>query len=231
MERSASARRPTPLSPPPAASAPIISPAARALLSAGLQDLDLDPPSAVVEALLGLAAHLERWAQRLNLTAHVGQVAIVHRLILDAAALGTVLPQAERVADIGSGAGFPGIPLALLWPHARVTSIDARERRIHYQRSALRELGISNVSSQHGRAEILDPTPHDLVLAQALAPPERALPLLVPWVAAGGIVALPGAERVPLVSTHPEIEPQPPLSYQVPCGGPRRTLWLGRRRS
>ena len=63
-----------------------------------------------------LALLLERWSQRINLTGHRGALAIAERLLLEAAALSQVLPAAETIADLGSGAGIPGLPLAICRP-------------------------------------------------------------------------------------------------------------------
>ena len=62
-----------------------------------------------------------------------------------------------------------GLPLAILHPRRRVTLVESRERRHHFQRAAVRELGLGNVEPQLGRAESLEARPHDAVVAQAMA--------------------------------------------------------------
>lgn len=205
--------------------------AERSLLNEGLAELELDVSEKQREALLELAAILEQWAERINLTAHRSGEAIVRRLILDAAALSKVLPDAARIADLGSGAGFPGLPLAILRPDSTLTSIEARERRHYFQRAAIRTLGLSNAHAEHGRLESLTPTPHDLVISQALAKPGVALEWMTPWAAPGGLLAIPGGATPPVLPEVKTIESQGVTRYAVPCGGPERTLWLGRRRS
>jgi 16S rRNA (guanine527-N7)-methyltransferase len=206
------------------------APAARDLLEAGFAELELDLTADRREKLLALAVLLAAWAPRLNLTAHRSQTAIVHRLILDAVALSQALPEEPgSLADLGSGAGFPGLPLAVLWPGTRVTLIESRERRVHFQRAAIRALEVRNVRALWGRSDQITREPQDLVIAQALAAPDRALQLLVPWSRPGGLLALPGAEQPPAPAEHPDVTALGVQRYRVPCGGPERTLWLGRR--
>ncbi len=91
---------------------------------------------------------------------------------------------AERIADLGSGAGVPGIPLALALPNARVTLLEGNRRKCDFMRRAVSELSLPNVEIVHGRAETWREGlgAMDLVTARALAPPEvvaeYAAPLL-----------------------------------------------------
>jgi 16S rRNA (guanine527-N7)-methyltransferase len=204
---------------------------ARDLLERGIGELglpDLSPEA--IDRLLALATLLETWSQRINLTGHRSCEAIVHRLVLDALALSSELPDVETIADLGSGAGFPGLPLALLRPRTRFTLVESRERRVHFQRSAVRAMSLTNVAIERGRIEDLPPRPHDLVIAQALARPGRAMQWMLAWAAPGALLALPGGASPPQLPELPEVEPLGVRTYRVPCAGPERTLWLGRRR-
>lgn len=199
----------------------------RSLLDEGLAELGLEATLAQREALIELAQLLDRWGRRINLTGHRGLSAVVRNLVLDSVALVAQLPEIESLADLGSGAGFPGLPAAILRPACRVTLIESRLKRHHFQRAACRALAVDNVVPLRGRAEELEPSPHAAVVAQAVARPELALALMVPWLAPGGLAILPGAATAPEVS-HPGIQPARVARYRVPCGGPERTLWLGR---
>lgn len=200
-------------------------------IALGLAELALDPPPEAPARLAALAEHLAAWAERINLTAHRTPGEIARKLLLDAAALATVLPPYGSAVDLGSGAGLPGLPLAILQPERAFLLVEARERRHHFQRSAIRELGIRNARPLLGRAESLDPAPADLAVAQAMGPPARVLEWLCRWSRPDGWIALPASEA----GEPPEspggvlgLEPRP---YAVPLGGPHRIVWIGRRRS
>lgn len=205
------------------------SPALSSVLCAGLEELSLDP--GLSESLATLCELLARWGARMNLTGHRTPEAIAQRLVLDALALGAALPLAaqESLADLGSGAGFPGLPLAILWPACRVTLVEARERRHHFQRAAIRTLGLRRVTPRRGRLEDLAPDPHAVVVAQALAQADQAVTWMLPWVAPGGWIVLPRSADAPSLTTPPGLEQASTASYRVPLGGPERTVWLARR--
>lgn len=203
----------------------------RRLLSQGLGELELAQAARddLVGSLTRLSELLARWAARINLTGFRSQEEIARRLILDAVALATALPRFESLADLGSGAGFPGLPIALLRPEARVTLVEARQRPHHFQRAVARQLGLGNVRPLRGRAEQLEPQLHAAVIAQAVAEPRQALVWMLRWAAPGGLLLIPGGERVPRLPPLTGVEPEEPLAYRVPVRGPRRTVWIGRR--
>lgn len=183
----------------------------------------------LAQALAELAELVAHWSARINLTAHRDAAAVMRGLVLEALALDLVLPDVPAMVDLGSGAGFPGLPIALLHPERRVVLIESRERRHHFQRAAVRALRIENAIPRLGRAESLPAEPHPLAVAQAMARPERALGWMLPWVEPGGILALPlsvGQEPPAPKRGVVETALQP---YAVPLGGPRRTLWTARR--
>jgi len=152
------------------------------------------------------------------------------RLILASLAIATELPRVDSIVDLGSGAGFPGLPIAIVRPDAEVLLVEARERRHHFQRAAIRTLGSQNVRAHRGRIEELEPEPAHLVIAQAVVPPPRMLPLMLPWVASGGYAVIPGAETPPDPGTHLGIAGFEVRQYREPAGGAVRTLWIGRKR-
>jgi len=181
-----------------------------------------------LEQLVDLSTLLSRWAERFNLTAHRDPEAIAQRLILDAAALLSALPPFATIADLGSGAGFPGLPIAIL-SRAEVTLVEAREKRHHFQLTAIRQLGLQNTRPLRGRIEELDPTEHEAVVAQAVGPWEEVVGWMLPWARPGGLLVLPAGREVPRCSPHEAAVEARVLSYRVPLGGPDRQLWLARR--
>jgi len=152
------------------------------------------------------------------------------RLILESLAIATELPRVDSIADLGSGAGFPGLPIAILRPEARVLLVEAREKRHHFQRAAIRALRTANVRALRGRIEALEPEPGGLAIAQAVVPPPRMLPSMLRWISSGGYAVIPGSETPPDPGTHDEIVAFEVRRYTAPAGGGARTLWIGRRR-
>ena len=198
------------------------------LIERGLSSLRIEVTRTQVQQLLELAQLLDRWSGRMNLTGHRDRDAILRRLVLESAALCGALPITSSAVDLGSGAGFPGLPIAILRPRCSVTLVESRERRHHFQRTAIRALGLGNVEAMRARIEDR-PRPHGLVTAQALATADRALELMVPWADRGGWIALPGTDARQRVIHHPDLEFVASRAYRSPAGGPRRTVWLGRR--
>ena len=204
-------------------------PEARDLLAAGVGELSLSVSDPQLASLWKLAQLLEKWSKRMNLTGHRTLGQIVRRLLLDAAALIVELPEVPTLADIGAGAGFPGFPIAILRPECQVTLVESRQRRHHFQREVIRQLGLANTSTVLGRAEALEPTPCAAAIGQAVARPADLVPLLLPWTAAGGLLLFPGGADPVAVPEDRRIRFVSCARYRVPCNGPERTLWIARR--
>jgi 16S rRNA (guanine527-N7)-methyltransferase len=188
-------------------------------------------PQLFLEPLVRLCELLAVWNRQSNLTGQRTPAEMASGICADAIALASVLPDATGIADLGSGAGFPGIPLAILRPKTGVLLVEARERRHHFQRAAQRQLGLRNVSPLLGRAEQLEPQPRPLALAQAMAEPVAVLGWLVPWTQSGGRLCLPLSSsadpehwRLPAGVVFEALRP-----YAVLPEGRERLLWIGRK--
>jgi 16S rRNA (guanine527-N7)-methyltransferase len=144
--------------------------------------------------LAAYVAELLRWGQRINLTG-MGPAGVVDRLILPSLGLAS-LPAyqgATAFADLGSGAGIPGLPLQIAAPRARCVLIEARQRRAAFLRHVVRTLGLPGVEVAEGRAEGLvwgEAQRVDLVVARAVAPVARLLPWCAPLLRPAGQVAV-----------------------------------------
>ncbi len=137
-------------------------------LAAGAEVLGLTLDDAQLAALAALLRELAEWNTRFNLTAIIEPQEMVDKHLLDSLA---VLPHLSgmRIADIGSGAGFPGLPLAIANPGRRYTLVESTGKKAGFLRHVVTTLGISNVEIQQGRAEAYRPVrPFDRVLARAL---------------------------------------------------------------
>jgi 16S rRNA (guanine527-N7)-methyltransferase len=119
--------------------------------------------------LLRLLDELERWNRTYNLTAIRDRDAMLTHHLLDSLSIHPDL-QGTTVADVGTGAGFPGLPLAVLSPQRRFTLIDSNGKKIRFVQHAARELGLANVEGLHGRVESIEGRLFDTVVARAFAP-------------------------------------------------------------
>jgi 16S rRNA (guanine527-N7)-methyltransferase len=123
------------------------------LLTAGLRELTGKPPEAEkVAALLAFLDLLAHWSRSYNLTAVRDPAAMVTRHLLDSL---SVLPwiHGPRLLDAGSGAGLPGIPLAIAGPELLVTLLDSAGKKTRFQNHVRRRLGLRNVRVVQGRLE------------------------------------------------------------------------------
>ena len=141
----------------------------------GIAALSLALPATAVPRLLDYLALLQHWNRHYNLTAVRDPHEMVTRHLLDSLA---VLPwvHGANLADLGAGAGLPGIPLALAEPSRRVTLVDSNGKKARFMRAALRELGIDNAEVVEGRVESLCGR-HDCITARAFA----SLPDMLQW--------------------------------------------------
>jgi 16S rRNA (guanine527-N7)-methyltransferase len=147
-------------------------------LADGAATLGVTVTEADVTRLLRLLDELERWNRTYNLTAIRDRDQMLTHHLLDSLAIHPDLAGTD-VADVGTGAGFPGLPLAVLNPQRRFTLIDSAGKKIRFVQHAARELGLNNVEGLHGRVETIQGRIFDTVVARAFAP----LPELVAYVA------------------------------------------------
>ena len=139
------------------------------LLSRGLQELGLDFSTSTQNRLLQFLQLLEKWNQTYNLTAVRDPEQMVPRHLLDSLAALPYL-QGTRILDIGTGAGLPGIPLALARSDLAFTLLDSNAKKTRFVRQAAHELGLKNVTVIQERAEKFHPEQKfDTLIARALA--------------------------------------------------------------
>jgi 16S rRNA (guanine527-N7)-methyltransferase len=119
--------------------------------------------------LIRLLDELERWNRTYNLTAIRNREDMLTHHLLDSLSIHPDLA-GTKVADVGTGAGFPGLPLAVVNPQRRFSLIDSNGKKIRFVQHAARELGLSNVDGLHVRAEeVKCREPFDTVVARAFA--------------------------------------------------------------
>ncbi|HEY7888186.1 MAG TPA: 16S rRNA (guanine(527)-N(7))-methyltransferase RsmG [Steroidobacteraceae bacterium] len=127
-----------------------------------------------------LLEELARWNRQFNLTGIADIEAMVSHHVLDSLAVHRHLHGAA-IADVGTGAGFPGLPLALVNPERRFTLIDSNGKKIRFVSHAMRTLGLMNVEPLQTRVETMRPErPFDTVVARAFAPLPELLETVAP---------------------------------------------------
>src|ERR1700722_12358618 len=131
--------------------------------------LGVELTAAQAARALHLLDELSNWNRTYSLTAITERVAMIRGHLLDSLSAHIELA-GTRIADVGTGAGFPGLPLALVSPQRSFTLIDSVAKKIRFVSHAVRELKLTNVSPLHARVETLaPPIPFDTVLARAYA--------------------------------------------------------------
>jgi len=139
------------------------------ILQEGLQRLDISSDESQLEALLKFIKLIEKWNKTYNLTAVRNREEMARLHILDSL---SVLPyiKGNRVADIGTGAGLPGIPLAIFLPHVEFTLVDSNSKKTRFVQQAILELKLKNVTVIHARVESFQPeTVFSTVMMRAFA--------------------------------------------------------------
>jgi 16S rRNA (guanine527-N7)-methyltransferase len=130
--------------------------------------------------LIELIDELGRWNELYNLTGITTHPQMITHHLLDSLAVNAELA-GERIADVGTGAGFPGLPLALVNPQRHFTLIDSTAKKLRFVANAVKLLRLTNVSVLHARVEKMrPPEPLDTVVARAFAPLPRLLETIAP---------------------------------------------------
>jgi 16S rRNA (guanine527-N7)-methyltransferase len=188
----------------------------RAALQRGLAELALALPATSVDKLLAYLELLAKWNKTYNLTAIRDPLQAVSLHLLDSlSVLRELADKRGALADIGSGGGLPGIPLAIAEPARRVTLNDANEKKAAFLRQAVIELGLANADVHVGRAEQWRPAPRFAVVIT------RGFASLVDFLAACRHLVAPGGVLAAMKGAYPEAE-----LAQIPadcdCGDVRR---------
>lgn len=141
----------------------------RQILQVGLEQLELEATEVQQKLLLAFVGLIEKWNKAYNLTAIRDRDEMLRLHILDSLA---VLPfvTGQKIIDVGTGAGLPGIPLAILMPDIQFTLVDGNSKKTRFVQQAVLELQIKNVEVVHARVENLGRDgEYDAVLSRAFA--------------------------------------------------------------
>jgi 16S rRNA (guanine527-N7)-methyltransferase len=140
------------------------------LLESRLSRFDQTLDRSKVEALAGYLFELDRWRGRINLTGRLSSAGLVEHAV-ESLLGSSLIPDSARVIDIGSGAGFPGIPIAIGRPDLHLTLVEPRAKRAAFLRHVARTLPLANVEVLEKRAEDLPQAGWDVATTRAVAAP------------------------------------------------------------
>jgi 16S rRNA (guanine527-N7)-methyltransferase len=173
-------------------------------LARGLAAMELD--AALAPPLLTYLTLLDRWNRTYNLTAIRDPLEMVTRHLLDSLAMQPHL-ESGTLADLGTGPGLPGIPLAIARPQLQVTLVESNGKKARFMREAVRQLGLVNARVAESRAEALaEPGAYDALTA-------RAMDTLAGIIAVGGHLLRPGGRLLAMKGVYPHDE-----IAQLPAG-------------
>ena len=186
-----------------------------------------------LEKYLLLLDELALWNKSLNLTAITDSEEAMEKHIVDSLTLCSLLQRTGFLLDIGSGAGFPCIPLKIAHPKVEVFSVEASRKKVHFQRHIARKLGLQGLTIIHSRVEELksivpDLPTFDWVVSRALTSLGAFLSLARPYVSASGyVIAMRGPSKdneVNAVSADWKLKDQ--RSFILPASGSLRKLLI-----
>ncbi|MDO9049477.1 MAG: 16S rRNA (guanine(527)-N(7))-methyltransferase RsmG [Methylobacter sp.] len=143
--------------------------ACREILVSGIASLNLNISDEKIDQLLGFIKLIEKWNKAYNLTAIRDREEMARLHILDSLAIAPHI-EGKRVIDIGTGAGLPGIPLAICLPEIDFTLLDSNAKKTRFVQQVVLELKLKNVEVLHSRVEDYHPEKtYDAVLTRAFA--------------------------------------------------------------
>jgi 16S rRNA (guanine527-N7)-methyltransferase len=160
---------------------------------AAFNGLDLDPTH--VHCFYRHMREMLQWNRKFNLTAITDPEDIAIKHFLDAVAPADKIPARARILDVGTGAGFPGLPLKVMRPASFLTLIDSSRKKVNFLRHVIRKLELDQVEAVQVRIEELvkDPpadSPFDVIVSRAFTSASALTGLLGPLLADGAVLML-----------------------------------------
>jgi 16S rRNA (guanine527-N7)-methyltransferase len=124
-------------------------------LSIAAKDVNIELTEKQYEQFIKYMRLVQEWNEKINLTAITEDADFIKKHFVDCmkAFKSKAIVEANTIIDVGTGAGFPGIPIAILHPNAKITLLDSLNKRINFLNLVVKELGLTNVTTIHSRAE------------------------------------------------------------------------------
>lgn len=207
------------------------------LLLEGAKTFGIHLDGKAIEAFELYLKELLKWNQKINLTSIRSEKGVVLKHFLDSFSVHPLLPKYSSILDMGSGAGFPGIPLKIIQPTLEMTLIDSVRKKVDFQRHIIRVLGLKGMETIHGRVQdkgILQSLGRqfDIILSRAFSDLRTLLILSFPFLKEGGsVIAMKseweGGEIRNLTQTEePRYQLQRTVSLILPSSTFKRTILL-----
>ena len=154
--------------------------------------LKADSPSELIASqLVSYLDLLVKWNRKINLTSEKTSSEILHRHIFDSLQYAKVISPNDNIMDIGTGAGFPGVPLKIVYPNLALTLVESQRKRCSFLEAVVFNLALQNTRVVNERAEEILPKPRvNVVILRAVSDIKTCLDLAVPFLAKGGKVVL-----------------------------------------
>lgn len=169
---------------------------AKDLLVSGARELGIELTKEQAQRLDQFAEELKKWNKKINLTAITDDDGIALKHLVDSLSLLKVVRGPGKMLDIGSGGGFPCIPVQVVEPDLEVVSVDAVVKKISFQKQAVRLLNLANFTALHVRAETLAasyPETFHWIVSRAFSDLPSFVTMALPLMRADGrIVAMKG---------------------------------------
>ena len=157
-----------------------------------LEELNIKIGEEEVKKLYDYMKILLKWNDVMNLTSIVEPKEIITKHFEDSLTINKYIKDDSKIIDVGTGAGFPGIPLAICRKNVNITLLDSLNKRINFLNEVIEDIDLNNCIAVHGRAEDLGRTKnyreeYDVAVSRAVAPLNVLVEYLLPFVKVGGI--------------------------------------------
>lgn len=157
-----------------------------------MKTVEIDLTEKQVEQFYQYMVLLLEWNEKMNLTAITEPIEIIIKHFVDCSTIIKEIKENKKIVDIGTGAGFPGIPIKILIPEIEITLVDSLQKRINFLENVIQELGLTKINLIHSRVEDLAHDKRyreqfDIIVSRAVAPLNVLLEYTLPFLKIGGI--------------------------------------------